>query len=235
MRAFKSYVCFVSILILLVASFAGCGDTTRNDQGVSFSFVGWFADTTGDVGYSFGTWPLSFDQEAAGNAGYVPEGIPIYAGLENHLTDQFIRVDRIRHSYYIAGASVQPPDSSIAAPMFLEAVGGTDDTGTTTTESKSIGYIGTMLVTPDVMTFINLNRLNFPEPPFVMIITSYATGVTSAGKRMDTNRVEFSLTFTHDTVIPPGASTGTSGFGEDSVADDDAEGALVEEDEGVEF
>ena len=53
-------------------------------------------------------------------------GGEIYAGLVNNLNDQFVRVERIRHSYYIPGANVQPPSTSIAAPFLLDAADAVD-------------------------------------------------------------------------------------------------------------
>jgi len=68
------------------------------------------------------------------------------------------------------------------------------------------------IVPTSIREFINFNKQNFPEPPFTMVVRSFASGVTSAGHRLDSNNIELEVVFTPPVEIPPTEGTG-SDFG----------------------
>lgn len=127
------------ILASLAASLivTGCGDTKRNDQGVSLSFTGWFFERQiddyravtscraplGDTGNpsgttscesSFGTFTPGID-EGIGQSG----DLTLLAGLTNHMTGQGVRLDRIHHDYTVPGQDIAVPSTTIPVGFFL--------------------------------------------------------------------------------------------------------------------
>ena len=230
MRTYKAYIGLAVVALAAVLCF-GCGDASRNDQGVSFNLTGYFADSGGDTGVSAISVPLnsnpsvSTDTEASGQSGAVTwsMSLEVYAGLENHLSGQYVRAQRMHHSYYIPGATVQPPSTSVAIPVLLGPA--TLEDGSTTSSNSgsslpdtytndSTGYVGLNLVTSDVVAWINFYRDELPETPFVMVVTSYASAVTSSGTEIESNPVEIEITFTTDEIISP--TTSTSGSSDSS-------------------
>lgn len=238
MRALKSYILWVAISLVAAVGFAACGSGgNRNDQGVAFTFLGWYWDTAGETGASgasVGLSEINPEEPAAPSQG-TGGMVLLYAGVENHLTAQALRVERIVHSYYIPGATVQPPQTSVAAPAQLDPArtigsggtgGGTGGTGggidvnpdSSLPDSFCSGgtcatkaYIGVPIIPPAVREFIALNREQFPEAPFVMVVNSYATGVTSAGSSIESNPVEIEITIAPDNIIPPTGGSDSSG------------------------
>ena len=231
-KAAKAIVSITMIGALLVGGI-GCGDSTSNDQGVAFTFLGWFADTTGLVGVTTSAMPLSGNVESSdpetGAPGFV-SGPAFFAGLQNNLTGQFIRVDRMHHEYYVPGASTQPPDTSVGVPVTLGPApgAGPEDVDSSLPSSfetvGNVSYAGAFLVPANVREFIVLNKNQFPEPPFILVVTSYASGVTSAGLRYDSNRIEFEILVEPDVLITPTPGTDIGGVEAD-------EGAVAPEDE----
>lgn len=199
---------------LMAIALIGCGDSQRNNQGVSVTAFGWYVDSDGGVGLTGIQLPISMDYENgwAGTA-YA------YFGVQNNLAGEFIRLERVFNEYYIPGATVQPPATSVAVNGVLGAADGNlaaefgdvsstlPSTLTNSGGMESVGYFGASYITPAISEFINLNREYMPELPFVMIVTSYAEGVTSAGKRVVTNSISLDVTFTPDVVIQ-GATVG---------------------------
>ncbi len=202
------YFSFASLFV-----FAGCGSSPTNDQGVSFTLTGFYADTgegttapAGEVGQSV---PLS-----AAN----PEGIDSFggivttvAGLRNNMTSQTVRVDRIEMKYYIEGAKAQPPRTVVPLTVFLGVSSGagssTSSSGsTTTTVLNSQSYAEFPVVTTDIMTWLNFNKTNLPELPFTMAVEVTAEGISSAGNRYETNPASYFIIFTPDNIIAPTAS-----------------------------
>lgn len=196
MRAFSKILILAMVLVL-----ASCGDSTRNDQGVSFTFFGWFTDTEGETGVTSTRLPLSVSTD------FSDENTILYAGLQNNLVGQFIQLDSVQNSYYIPGASITIPSttygvSSLIGPAAQEGGSSTLPDGF---EQGNVLYAGVYIITPQVMEFIQLSREYLPEPPFTMIITSKFHGTTSSGKGITTNEVQFAVTFFSDITIGAGA------------------------------
>jgi len=230
----------VAVLGVILAAWIlfGCGDSKRNDQGVSFTFAGWYMVPGKDnsfeeaVGATAIVTPLSEanpeDENASGGI------IARYAALQNNLTGQMIRAERAYHSYFIPGAAVQPPPTSVSVAATLgpagnnagEGEGSGLPFGADTTLPGNVGNIpdlvfaGIPIVTADIRTFINTNRQYMPEPPFVMEVTTYISGVASSGYRLETNKVQIEVHWLPDNIIPPAEGGGEPDEGED---EDDAE------------
>ena len=215
----KGYLVVTVSLVLLTLLALGCGSSTRNDQGVSFTFFGWFADIEGTAGAESVAMPIGgVNPETAG----FENDVVLYAGLQNNLTGQFIRVERLFHTFYVPGSTISIPDTSVSVPGVISpsSLASSDSNSSLPAGASQFGenggnviFAGALLVPRSVREFISLNRNNFPEPPFVMIVTSYASGVTSAGKRMDSNEVEIEVVVEPEVIITPTeGSGGTSGL-----------------------
>lgn len=229
---------------LIAGLVAGCGDSTRNDQGVSVSFNGWAptgSTCPPDQGITTLLVPIADtfitggggipDQEVGGdtiqNSGSVGGAVFLTAFLDNFLAFQGIRVDRAFHEYHIPGAGVEVPSTSVGVSLTLgpDNTGvGDDQFGQDSTLPEGFSGLGSQgcanipLIPADVRTFINLNRTAMPEPPFVMVVRTYVSGVTTGGNRVDSNAIEFEVVFTTDVVLPPtaGAGVGVGGATSDT-------------------
>lgn len=231
----------------------GCGDSKRNSQGTSLSFVGWFFEVQpddfrtvtscrvplGDNGNfsvcesSVGTTGLG-GNELAGESG----DLALLAGLVNHLRGQGVRLDRVHHTYIVPGGKIGVPDTTIPVGMFLGPSGDIDedfnsdsslpdtfepgDNDPDTFPITPIHYLGAQLITNDIRTFLVFNRAQFPEPPYQMIIRSFFSGITTSGSRIESNDIDFGITWTPDVVIQPtpadtGAQTGSQDDGLDEL------------------
>jgi hypothetical protein len=197
----------------------GCGSSTNNDQGVVFTHLGYyqdFAEDCGDIptGMTGAIVPLSSPFEGFGSFHEVLSVL----GFSNSLAGQTLRVQRVFFDYEIPGATKQPPSTSWVLSSTLGPAGGDDDEeGGSTIDSSLPEHFGSQcnqvyaqvpIVTTQVMEWINLNRHSLPEAPFTMIVSSYATGLTSAGDRYDTNVEQIILDFTPDNIIPPTDGSG---------------------------
>lgn len=197
----------VVALFLAAVCVVGCGDSGNNDQGVSVLFTGWFQDIGGATGLTFVNSPVSLadTQEALGDSGL----ITFFAGLQNNLSGQGVRIERIHHEFFVPGGGSIPP-TSVGAPFQLGAEGDNNSEtfgGQTSSLPDSFaglpttGFLGVPIITPDIFQFIRLNLAQFPEPPFVVTVRSYATGVTTAGIRVNTNSTDLDIIFTPDVLI----------------------------------
>jgi len=221
-----------SLSLLALISCGGSGE--RNDQGVSFTFLGWFGAAAGETGVTAVVVPLaSLNPEVpadspdavSADGTPLPQGsggaVALYAGLQNNLIGQTVRVERAFHSYFIPGASMQPPDTSVNVGATLGPVPhdeqnpdpfSADDEGPYNPDSTLPGglrelpnnvFANILLLPPAGRTWIFMNKQYLPEPPFTLVITTYVDGVTSSGRRLDTNDMDLEVVITPDVVITP--------------------------------
>jgi len=206
----------------LVTGAISCGgQTTNNDQGTSFLAFGYFTPGTENTPLSGLDAILSPDTATivAGSNGsaFQADGghIIVKMGVQNRLSNQFIRLERIECSYSIPGASTlfNIPDDSFNTAVIISASpvstgDGTTDGGTTTagplpvpsdgttsTDSGSAAFAAFDLVSPDIISYINVNRNQLPELPFRLNTTCHAVGVSQAGDVFVTNELQFQVNF----------------------------------------
>lgn len=197
----------IAVLFSLVAGAVSCGSTSNNDQGVSFTALGFFEDGTGEEGDA-GTVVFISETVPGTNGGPFPLFIPVdkdpeapglqggYLGLRNNLTDQFIRTIRMDCSYNVPGAdpALQIPDDSWHFTTVMSPASG--EPGEVTAESESFTQVE--IVSPDVLSFLNVNQNLLPELPFRLTAICVAVGVTSAGDTLTTNEVLYQVQFTDE-------------------------------------
>ena len=217
----------IAAAALLAFAVNGCGSAS-NDQGVSFTLLGFGQlDTDADTGASTCSDSV-FTNVVAFPLSDATEGTGTVAGclvLQNNQIKVAIRTERINLSYYIAGATEQPPATSIGGTVVIgPAQASTDTTTTDTSTTTTTGGISsipskvslpTNLVPPSVREWMNLNRDKLPEPPFSMDIIASVSGVTTAGDQLTTNDGYLQSTVTQDVIVDPATSgtddTATSG------------------------
>lgn len=207
------------LLLAFVGSIGliGCGSGSSNDQGVSFTLLGFFGG------------PLDGDDLPAGELGqfvplsggnFIDEGAPTssgtvltYLGMQNNMLGQFIRTDRVFMEYQVPGARVSVPSSSFPLGLIVGPAGGNNSTlpDSFTDEEASVGNLALAqfpIVPASVMEFINFNRTSFPEAPFEMNVRVVVTGITSAGDRLDSNESYYQVIFTPDRLVEPSEDEG---------------------------
>jgi len=211
-------------LILLIA---GC-DSTRNEQGVSYTALGWF-----EVDQDESTCAASAVNEDVQRSGVLQPigdtppltGCPdiIAVGLQNNLCCQGIRSERLLMDFFIPGALVQPPSTAITIPGIIapsqtgeDGDGGGDEEGAEDTDPEPdsslpddfgqgesvIYWILSNPVPASVAEWISLNRAQLPAAPFEMIVTARATGITTAGDRVTTNALDLGVTLYDELSFP---------------------------------
>ena len=196
----------------------GCGSSTNNDQGASFTLLGYFAELPASGGSELpvqltGLSILLSDTETdetppSGNnlgAGTVLAVV----GVQSNLTQQALRTDQVFFEYNIPGASAQPPTTNYALSMTL----GPADSRVPATPSSTLpgGFIGVSnrgfaqvpVIPAEIRQWMSLNRNSLPERPFVMTVRTVVTGVGTAGDRWDTNAADLFVQVNDDTIITP--------------------------------
>jgi len=217
----------MTALCVSVALFVGCGTAATNNQGISFTLLGFFAELpesgsdtlpTGELGQAT---PLSSENPEL-QTGNVSGAVSTVAGMKNNIISQFIRVDRMVINYYIEGANVQPPSTTVGISALLgPSVSSTSSSDSTSTDSSSSGtskppsslpnfstiselsFGSFPIVPPEVTAWLNLNRAQLPEAPFTMLATVKASAVSSSGQRYYSNPADYFIIFTPDNVIAP--------------------------------
>jgi len=193
------------LCIITAASWSGCGNS--NDQGISFRSLGFFADiegTTGEAGVcaSLGdTQIIPSDQDGDG----VLDGG--FLGLENNM-NQGINLDHVDLSYHVNGSSLAIPNDVFAISNRLGPASGQES------NSPRL-FHQIVIVSPNIMSFINENRSRLPQPPFSMVVLVTAVGTADSGDTFRTNRSSFQVLFT-DTAAgcaPPTPTPGESSGG----------------------
>ena len=126
---------------------AGCGSASKNDNGESFTMLGFFvpSETTEDcgdfpAGVSVISMPLSqTDQQEGEDSQFSGAGVAAI-GVQNNLSGEFIQTERVFFDYSIADASAQPPSTSlplsaIVGPATSGSEGGSGSTGSSSAAS----------------------------------------------------------------------------------------------------
>lgn len=124
----KAVIVSVATLVSVVILACGGNGATNNDQGVSVTFLGLYANlpnnNSGSNNNTTGTnlqGCTRFPNQAA-----QPTPIPLgdtngyyaIAGVQNNLFGQFFRTNQIILDYFIAGAAIQPPSYTAGISIF---------------------------------------------------------------------------------------------------------------------
>ena len=179
----------LGLCMVAAASWSGCGNS--NDQGISFRTLGFFADSTGTVGQAGTCAALSDTQQIPAT---VDEGG--FLGLENNM-NQGINLDHVDLSYHVNGSSLSIPNDVFALSVRLGPASGQE-----TSAPRIFQQI--VIVSGNIMSFLNDNRSRLPQPPFSMIVFATATGIADNGDRFVTNRASYEVLFTDRAGTAPG-------------------------------
>ena len=207
----------------------GCGTASNNDQGVSFTMLGYSvaasASGTPSSGSATGcstapnlaggTFAISTSTESAGSTNQVLAGVVV----QNNLTTQFLRTQSLSLEYIIPGANIQPPSTAVPYGGVV-AKGGGLQCGVVT------------LVPPQILAWLNLNRSSLPELPFLLIVRGTVTGSAVGGDVLTSNPVDIGFTVVEDNIIPPSQGTPdtTGSVSGESIDDGSAVGDPVVDD-----
>lgn len=188
----------------LVTLAVGCGGGSNNDQGVSFSFIGWNTanPTTGVCQETFTDGliiPMTTRTDSGGSVNLT------CATVSNNMCTQGIRVDRALMRYYIPGSTVSIPDTTNVMSSYL-APKTCSDTTITSSLPSGMRQQGGRFVIVDVVPhqireFISTNRNRLPEAPFNLDACAVLSGVTSSGDRIESNELCLHVIVSPDVVV----------------------------------
>lgn len=217
----------------VAVAFYGCGGT-NNDQGVTFNHLGYFSTFEGAA--SCDSLPAGLLQISV-PLGLVNRGDPFenpdfsqipsdtldgsvraVVGFQNHLSGQGMSVRRALLSYFIPGATEQPPTTTVALNGTL---GPADELGTGGTFDSTLppsfagreqcGLSTIAIVPPAVFRWILFNQDKLPETPFLMEVTSTIIASSTSGNEYESNPQTLSVVFTPETSIPATDTAGDTG------------------------
>lgn len=244
-KCFVSSVSKLAIKSAVVAVLlAGCGSSSNNDQGVAFSLLGFNPAANGtcqlDVFTNDVVVPISSGSTVESDS-FSDIGIGFCVQLQNFMSTQGIRVDRLILSYDVVGANVNPPNTTVAIgsvlgpvqgddggdPNFVAGIGGAVASTSTLPDGYNVSQIASIpvrWVPVEIRQWLALNRNLLPEPPFNMTITARASGVTTSGQRIVSNEAVINGIVTIDNPIGPTVDAGA--------ADDDGAAAPLTFEDG---
>ena len=191
---------------LVVLGATACGGAGgSNDQGVSFSFLGYYQGPT-TAALPEVSLPVSIGGEE--DEGYSGLEETLFACFLNGLSGEFLRVDRLIYEFNAPGAGVSIPSTNTGFTLFLgPAVPALSNSnlppGFSGSAPSNVNCGRVLVVPPDIAQFIVLNKGFFPEETFTVEMRVSASGVSSSGNRFTTPAQSFLLLFTTDNTIPP--------------------------------
>lgn len=194
----------VSLALLAV----GCGSASNNDQGVSFTNLGFFSADDEGVCEDGGITGIGVTLGSSTGDGNIT-GISVCMGIQNNLSGQFIRSDRAIVSYSVPGSSIQPPSAVVPFTIVLgPGSTGPDSTLPDGVNNPSKVIVGVDVLPSEIRSFLSLNRESFPEAPYTLIANVTVSGITSAGDRLETNEASLAIEVVVDNPINPTAGDG---------------------------
>ncbi len=190
MSIFRKFIIASLITGMVTTGLLACGGgASNNDQGTSFTAIGYYHDGEGESGMSGLVFQINPDvvDSTSEDAIYPPMALG-YLGLQNNLTSQFIRVERFDCSYDIPGAdpSLVIPTDTWNISTVIAAAGEETEEGETT-EGTSQSFSQFPVVSAGILEFINVNRNSMPDAPFNLIVTCVAVGISQAGDVYESN------------------------------------------------
>lgn len=233
--------CAASVIILA----CGGNGAANNDQGVAVTFLG-----------IYGSVPTP-NQGGGGGAGNTQQGcvqIPVplaitslvlgdssarttaAVGVQNNLSGQFFRADRIFLDYFIPGAALQPPSTNLLVTVFAGPAGAGSQGGgqaggqaggavATPTPISSLpptfnkncntAFALTSIVPAVITEWLNVNSASLPAAPYILEVTARITGISSSGKVYETNPA-----FLPIDVLPQGSAQASASEADAPFVDD---------------
>ncbi len=235
--------CAASVIILA----CGGNGAANNDQGVAVTFLGIYATPTptptpgGDGGGNGGgggggninqgcvqiPTPVAIASLVLGNSNTRTNGV---VGVQNNLSGQFFRADRIFLDYFIPGSSLQPPSTNLlvtvfAGPAEAGGQGGGQAGGVVATPVSSLpptfnrncntAFVLTSIVPAVITEWLNVNSASLPAAPYILEVTARISGISSSGKVYETNPV-----FLPIDVLPQGSAQASASEADAPFVDD---------------
>lgn len=147
-------------------------------------------------------------------------------GIQNNLYGQAYRGERLLLDFYVPGASVQPPSTTV--PIYLVAgpaesavqVNTGANNGATTVDpglrkplftslppsfsnlcNRSLQQV--TIIPPAIREWLNFNRDLLPDAPYKLELTLQVSGLTSSGNRVETNPVTLDFDILPETYVSP--------------------------------
>jgi hypothetical protein len=191
--------------VVLAACLAvvGCGSGGgSNDQGVSFRALGVFQEQE-QVAPSVDTFDAENPEGDSGriislsNTPVIPNDINGdgdldggFLGMRNELVSQGINVQGINVKIFIPGALLNNPVATDFVPLAVSLGPSKVAEGETL---HNTFYSQTIVVSADVMAFLNQNRTLLPRTPFNMNIVMKISGISDSGDDFDTNEITYNV------------------------------------------
>lgn len=204
--------------LVIAGALGSCGSATNNDQGASFTLLGYFAEIgDGDAdtlpqaltGLSILLSDTPSDEQAPNSDNFGGGSVIAVVGLQNNLTAQFVRTDQVFFEYNVPGAAAQPPSTNYPLSFVLgaaDAASGNPPGSSLPGGFEGIsnrGFAEVTVLPAEIRAWMSLNRDLLPDTPFVMSVRTVVTGVSSAGDRFDSNAAELLIQVNSDTIISP--------------------------------
>jgi hypothetical protein len=207
------------LITLTPLLFGACGGGSNNDQGVAFTLLGYNpVNDEGQCELELFITSASIPVSNGASGELIPVGEFVTClTVQNNMSTQGVRADRLVMEYYIAGASNQPPTTSravgrVAGPaprVQVSPVPGQINTQLPSNSSLPPGYgnnsnvvqTNFTVMPTEIREWLYLNRNSLPPLPFNMTMNGRVVGVTTSGDVVETNPLSFSITILEDNTI----------------------------------
>lgn len=228
--------CAASVIILA----CGGNGAANNDQGVAVTLLGIYGSVPtpnqGGVGNTQQGCvqipvPLAITSLVLGDSSARTTAA---VGVQNNLSGQFFRADRIFLDYFIPGAALQPPSTNLLVTVFAGPAGagsqgggqgGGQAGGAVATPVSSLpptfnrncntAFALTSIVPAVITEWLNVNSASLPAAPYILEVTARITGISSSGKVYETNPA-----FLPIDVLPQGSAQASASEADAPFVDD---------------
>ncbi|MEI6517431.1 MAG: hypothetical protein WCN89_01950 [bacterium] len=229
--------CAASVIILA----CGGNGAANNDQGVAVTFLGIYGSVpTPNQGGGTGNTsrgcvqipaPLGITSIVLGDSSARTTAA---VGVQNNLSGQFFRADRIFLDYFIPGAALQPPSTNLLVTVFAGPAeagsqgggqAGGQAGGAVATPVSSLpptfnrncntAFVLTSIVPAVITEWLNVNSASLPAAPYILEVTARITGISSSGKVYETNPA-----FLPIDVLPQGSAQASASEADAPFVDD---------------
>ena len=188
--------CAASVIILA----CGGNGAANNDQGVAVTLIGVYGSVTFSGKCSDTITATSAVTSIVLGDSDKSTGATI--GVQNNLSGQFFRANRIFLDYFIPGAALQPPSTNLpvtllAGPAEASKPGGGQAGGAVATPVSSLpptftrhcnlAFTSAIIVPAVITEWLNVNSASLPAAPYILEVTARVAGISSSGTAYETN------------------------------------------------